>query len=166
MANIVIAKPATSASHPSKFGPNVRLPYLVEVEFTAAQLIALKGSALAAADTFDVINVPANSVILGAWLLKTDTFAGSSTDLTLQFGLSGGTANQFVTAWDYDAAVVGTYGAAGAGAPAGLTVSAASTMRVTVATQTGTWTGGGIRAQVLVIDLSDKGEGSIVKLGS
>lgn len=166
MANIVTAKPATSAGHVSKFGPNVRLPYLVEVEITAAQLIATKGSALAAADTIDVINVPANTVVLGAWLLKADTFAGTSADLALSFGLSGGTANQFVASWVYPGAAVGSYGTAGAGAPAGLTVAAATPMRITVSAQTGTWTGGSIRAQVLLLDLSDKGEGSIVKLGS
>lgn len=161
-----VTRPSTSAGHPSKFGPNVRLPYLIEVEVSAAELIAAKGSAIAAADVYDLVRVPAGSVVLGAYLQKTEAFAGTSTDLTLDFGVTGGDVDAFVDGWDYDAAALGSHAPLAAGQSVGVLFDAAGVLSLLVATQTGTWTGGAIRAQVLVLDVSDKQESGIAQLGS
>lgn len=166
MATVNMVRAATSSTHPSSFGPNVRLPYLAEVEINIVDVIAEKGSAVAAADVIDVIGIPANTIVLAATLQKTSAFAGTSTDLTLDFGVTGGDTDAFVDGWDFDGATVGTHGALAAGSSVGVLFDTAGKLSILVATQTGTWTAGKIRAQVLMLDISDKRTATIAQLGS
>jgi len=164
-----IARALTSSNHPSKFAPDVRLPYMVEVSVTAEQMIAAKGGAIASADVYDVALVPAGSVIRGVWARKDTAMTGTSVDLSLTVGLTGGTANLFVTAWDFDAAATGAFGPVGAGVVLG-SVNGTATQGVsfTVAAQTGTWLTGRMTFFIEVIDLSDydNSRSGIVTLGS
>ncbi len=170
-----IARALTSSNHPSKNAPDVRLPYMIEVTVTAAQMIAAKGSAIAAADVFDVVKFPAGTVIRGVWARKTGAFAGSSTDLTLDVGITGVDADAWVDGWDFDGAALGSYATpVGVGFPAtgtnwaGSVTNAVQTVTVLVATQTGTWTGGEITFYAECLDLSDRdnSRSGIVQLGS
>lgn len=175
-----ISRALTSNDHPSKFAPDVRLPYMVEVTITAEQMIAAKGGAIAAADVYDVLRIPTNTALLALWARKTSAFAGTSTDLSLNVGYTGGDVDIWVAAWDYDAAVVGTFGTLGVGKPAGFGVlgaldtaitGAASVVSMVIAAQTGTWTGGSITFYALCVDLADVDNsrfpgGGIVALGS
>ena len=166
MVNLV--KVYGSNEHPSKFGPNVRLPYLVEVEFDAADFIEAKGGAIAAADFYEVIGFPPQTAILGVWAQCAEAFEGSATNLTLNVG-DATDPDRWVAAWDFDAATVGTFAARTATDPSGITISAQTNVRVTVATLTGTWTAGAVRVQCLVLDLRDKGNdgfSGIAQLGS
>jgi hypothetical protein len=158
-----ISRALTSANHPSKFAPDVRLPYMVEVTVTAAQMIAAKGSAIAAADVYDILRVPAGTAVLHVWAKCTAAFAGSSTDLTLNVGYTGADVDVWVAAWDFDAAAVGSFGTRGVGLPPAGALGAtdavvtggAGLISMVVATQTGTWTGGTITFYALCVDLSD-----------
>lgn len=166
MATVNMARTSTSSAHVSSFGPNVRLPYLVEVEVNIVDVIATKGSAVAAADVIDVIKLPAKTIVLGAWLQKTAALTGTTTDLTLDFGVTGGDVDAFVDGWDFDGATVGNHGPVATPTAVNQLYDAATTLSVLVATQTGTWLTGKFRAQVLCLDVSDKLTAGIAQLGS
>lgn len=159
----------TSANHVSKFAPEARLPYTIEYKVTAADMIAAKGSAIAAADVYDVLRVPAGTVILAVWAKKTAAFAGTSTDLTLDLGFTGGDVDVWVDGWDFDGATLGDYVPAaqqGVGDTLGVVTNAAQVVSLLVATQTGTWTGGEITFFALCLDIADHLDAGIVALGS
>lgn len=165
-----ISRALTSTNHVSKFAPDVRLPYIIEVKVTAEQMIAAKGSALADADVFDLLRIPAGSVIKNVWLKKTKAFAGTSTDLTIDIGIGGGTTNYYVSAFDFDGAAVGTIAPAAAGVIAvapGLVASTAGLVSLEIETMTGTWTSGSFTIYAEVLDLNDSAPSAgIVALGS
>lgn len=167
-----ISRALTSANHPSKFAPDVRLPYMVETTVTAAQMIAAKGSAIAAADVYDIVRVPAGTIVLGAYVKKTAAFAGTSTDLTLDFGITGGDTDAYVDGWDFDGAAVNAIAPVAAGAAAlggGIPYTAAGIpVSMLVATMTGTWTGGELTVYLHCLDVSDidNSRSGIVALGS
>lgn len=168
----------TSSNHVSKFAPDVRLPYVIEYKVSAEQLIEAKGSAIAAADVYDVLRIPAGTAVLAVWARCTEAFAGTSADLTLDVGYTGADVDIWVDGWDFDAAVVGAFATLGVGKPAGFGVlgatdasiaGAASVISMLVATQTGTWTGGEITFYALCLDLADHKTPNytgIVQLGS
>lgn len=165
-----ISRALTSTAHPSKFAPNVKVPYVLEVKVSAEQMIAAKGTALADADVFDVLKVPAGSVIKNVYLKKTKAFAGTSTDLTIDVGLTGGDTDVFVSAFAFDDQAVGTIATPAAGIialPLGVVVNATASVAVLIQAQTGTWTSGSFILYVELLDLSDsKPAAAIVALGS
>ncbi len=142
---------------------NLKVPYLIwkEVDFAAAA--AAKGSALAASDIIEAVRVPKDHAVLRAFVKKTSAITGTSTDLTLHLGITGLSSNVFGNGWDYDAAVVGTYGThAGAQTPA-YPLAASDTVDITIATQSGTFTGGKAIVYVEVVDLTTNQRGSIAQ---
>lgn len=164
-----IAQPLTASTHVSKNAPHVRLPYMVEVKVTAEQMIAAKGGAIAAADVYDVIRIPAGTILKNVWIKKSGAFAGTSADLTLDVGVTGVDADYFVDGWEFDNVAVGDIAAVpalGAGAnPFGMIVDTAPiVVSVLVATQTGTWTGGEFRVYAEMLDLSNEPQAGIVQL--
>jgi hypothetical protein len=164
MATIDFATEGAAGLHPSR-GANVKVPYLVEVEFTIADAIEDKGSALAQADVIQVIPVPANSLILDAGLVCKTAMTGTSTDLTWDFGITGVVVDQFVNGWDVDAATAGDQ-AAPRGVGLGRLVEAADTLDILFATQTGTILTGTFRAWALIVDLSDAQAPGLAALAS
>lgn len=167
MATVDVSRPLTSATHSSKFGPNVRLPYLIERQFDVADFVTAKGSALAAADVIDLISIPKDSVILHAWVRKDSAMLGTTADLTVSVGTTGANPAFWTSAFAWPAAAVGAYATPGTGYPAGGQLLTANTkISLLIAAQTGTWTGGKFRLQVLVIDLSDKKKATIAQLAS
>lgn len=170
-----ISRALTSSNHVSKFAPDTRLPYIIEVTVTAEQMIAAKGSALAAADVFDIVRIPAGTVTRACWAKKTAAMAGTSTDLSLNVGYTGGDVDVWVAAWDYDAAALNSYGTRGVGLALGNVGSidtslsgAASVISMVINAMTGTWTSGAITFYVECIDLgdTDNSRTGIVALGS
>jgi hypothetical protein len=170
-----ISRALTSNNHVSKFAPDTRLPYVIEVTVTAAQMLAAKGSAIAAADVYDLVRIPTNTVVRGVWARKTAAFVGTSTDLSLNIGYTGGDVDVWVAAWDFDAAVLGTFGPRGVGLPLGALgaidtsiTGAQGLISMVIAAQTGTWTGGEITLYVECIDLgdTDNSRAGVVALGS
>lgn len=166
-----IAKPLSPAgSYVSKFGPNVRLPHIIEVKVSAEQLIAAKGTALAAADVFDVFKVVPGTIVKGVWLKKTKAHVGSSTDLALDVGITAVDADYWVDGYAFDDLAVGTIAPVAAGAvavPFGYIAEAATTITVLIQAMTGTWTSGSFVLYIELLDLTDsKAAASIAQLGS
>lgn len=171
-----ISRALTSSNAPSKYAPDVRLPYVVEVTITAAQMIAAKGSAIAAADVYDVFRVPDGTALLHVWARKTGAFAGTSTDLTLDVGYTGADTDVWIDGWDFDGAALNSFAnplgvgkpVAGALGTTDATFTGAGLVSMLVASQTGTWTGGEITFYALCVDLVDRdnSRSGIVALGS
>lgn len=81
MATISVINPHERDLHASR-STNVKVPYLVERQFSIKELVALKGSALAPGDVVTALKVPANSVVVLATIgvkskLKTTTLTAS-----------------------------------------------------------------------------------------
>ena len=132
------------------------------VDFAAAA--TAKGSALAANDVIEVLNIPANTVILYGGIEVIDKMTGTSTDATIDVGITGVDVDQYVDGFDLDAGNVGTYASNGVQGYARTTVK--DTIDVLIVTQTGTITGGKIRVFAVVGDLSAKWAPGIATLKS
>lgn len=166
MATITsLVSPTTTTNMSPVQTSNLKTPYVVwfDVDFAAA--VTAKGSALAVGDIIEAIRVPADHVILGAWLKKETAFTGTSTDLTLDFGVTGKDPDQYVDGWDFDAAAVGSYAT-----PVGVENSqlnpTSDTLDILIATQTGTVTGGKVRAYAMIASLQTRARGAIAELKS
>lgn len=152
---------ATRVNKPS-YASNVRLPFLVQYELNYAAALVAKGSALAAADIFELIRIPAGCVVITAGAqIKV---AGNSTTLTLGIG-TGVDDNEWVDALD-GKAVAGTYGTDLSASPVINTYPTTDTIDVTFQTLTGTLSTGIVRVYALLMDVSDDGVPGIVQLGS
>ena len=131
------------------------MPYFVEREIDFAAAATAKGSALAAADVIEAIDVPANTVVLNAGLEVTVAAGGESSDNTLDVGITGVDADCFVDGFDLDAAAAGAY-AQNAAAYQPLVVATADTIDVLIATATTAPTSGKIRVWALMCNIDAK----------
>lgn len=164
MATISMATAGAAGRHPSR-ATNVKVPYLVEVEIDLADAVTEKGSALAQADVIEAIPVPANTVILAGGAAKKTAMTGTSADLTFDIGITGGVVDNLVNGWDFDGAAVDSY-ATPIGVQEPVFVTAADTIDILFATQTGTVTGGVLRVFALLLDVSDSKAPGLAALGS
>lgn len=147
------------------------VPYLVEIEIDFADALEEKGSALAAADVIEAINVPAGTLVLQSGIQTVEV--DDATTLTLDLGVTGGDVDQWVDGYDQAAAAAGDHatlvgdGAAGAGTGPFLLVTTADTIDVLFATLTGTLTVGKIRVWAILMDVSNvKKQPGIALIGS
>ena len=85
-----------------------RKPYMVEVEIDLAAAATAKGSALAAADVINCINVGANQAILFAGT-EIGTAPAGCTAGTFDLGITGGDVDAFVDGGAITGATAGTY---------------------------------------------------------
>lgn len=167
MATITASALTNMASAQATRHGNTAVPYLVEQEIDLAKIAAQKGSALAAGDIIEAVKVPAGTLVKFAGLaLKTD-MTGTSTDATVDFGITGNDPDRFVDGWDVDAAVPGDQAPIAATAITPVAFSAVDdTLDILIATQTGTITGGVIRVFAEFLDLTDRPQGGIVGVTS
>lgn len=135
--------------------PNRKL-YLVQntVDFAAA--VTEKGSALAQGDIIEALSIPAKTLILACGAEVMSARVGTTTDLTLDIGFTGGNTDFLADGFDFDAAAVGAF-VSPIVAELPITVNTADTIDVLLATQTGTLTGGKLRIWVLLMDISNLG---------
>jgi hypothetical protein len=130
------------------------VPYLVSVEVDFAAAATAKGSALAAADIIEAINVPANTVALTAGIEVISALVGESSDTRLLLGVTGGDVDAFVASWDATAAVAGAY------APAATTVpvvfAAADTIDLEIDAATTAPTAGVVRVWAVLMDVDGR----------
>lgn len=131
---------------------------LLEVELDWADVLTTKGSALAASDVIQALQIPANTFVMAAGIEVVT--AADSTALTLDLG-DGSDADGFVDGDDgkttgYNVRTLtlteGTPNTV-TGYSSGKFYSAADTLDVTFATLTGTLTSGVIRVFAIVCDL-------------
>lgn len=162
MATISVIKSTETDLHVSRHG-NVKTPYLVERDILVSDLVAKKGSALAAADVIEAIKLPAQTALLGVFVGKLE--ASNATTLTFDVGVSAN-PDGYLVAYNAQAAAVGSV-ATGVVTPAELNVTnAGDTVDITFATLTGTLTSGKFRIAALVVDLTDAKAPGRAALGS
>lgn len=141
-------------------------PYIASVEIDFADALTAKGSALAAADVIEAINIPAGSVVLAAGIQT--LVADDATTLTLDLGTAGD-ADGWVDGYDQAAAAALDY--ATSIIPNTTATEQfhadADTIDVTLATLTGTLTEGKIRVWAYIADISYAvKQPGIVQIGS
>lgn len=155
MATIDLATLTGQDGAPSGWAGAGRRPQFVEVMVDFAEATTAKGSALAASDVIEVINIPAGSCVFGAGMEVVSAMTGTSTDLTLDMGITGGDVDAWVDGFDYDGAAVGAMPAMAAGATIPLVFASADTIDILIASQTNTFTGGKIRVWAYILDLKN-----------
>lgn len=139
-------------THPSRAaGPIVPSLRFFLLDF--AKALTAKGTALAASDIVEVLDIPANSVVLGAGARVLT--AADSTTLTLHVG-TGVDNDEWVASLD-GKATAGTSGADLNPDTNWKTYDAADTIDVTFATLTGTLTSGKVLIYALIADVSKTG---------
>lgn len=164
MATVSMATTGAAGRHPSR-ASNVKVPYLVEVEVDFADAATEKGSALAAADVIEVLTIPANTMLLAGGACVKEAMTGTSTDLTLDIGVTGGDVDNLVDGFAYDGVAAGVY-ATVVGVNEPVFFASSDTIDILIATQTGTLTGGVLRVFALLVDVSDSSAPGLAALGS
>jgi len=131
------------------------VPYLADVSIDFAAAATAKGSALAAADVIECINVPANTLILNAGIEVITVLAGESNDTTFDLGVTGVEADNFIDGFDADAAVAGAY-AQNAAAYQPIVNATADTIDLLIATATTAPTSGVVRVWAVLMDIDGR----------
>jgi len=126
---------------------------------------AEKGSALAANDVIQVLDIPANSVILAAGIEVLTAQSGSSV-LTFDLGVTGVEVDNFVDGFDVVAAVATDYAAAPAAYQPIIIGATADTLDILIASLTTTNTGGLFRVWAIVADVDGTRKPGLTALGS
>jgi hypothetical protein len=156
MATISTLSNAVGAgTHPSR---GVRqMPYVVENIIDLAAAVTAKGSALAAADVIEALQIPAQSVVLAAGFEIISTVTGSC---TVSLGVTGVTAAAYVSAFGVTGSLaVGDYATpATAGYP--IVTKAADTLDLLLVTETTTLSAGKIRVFAVICDIVDRRDNS------
>ena len=129
------------------------VPYMVENTISLAAAVTAKGSALAAADVIEALQIPAQSIVIAAGFEVTGAVTGSC---TVSLGVTGVTAAAYVSAFGVTGSLaVGDYATpATAGYP--IVTKAADTLDLLLVTETTTLSAGSIRVFALVVDAQDR----------
>jgi hypothetical protein len=129
------------------------MPYVIENELNFATATTTKGSALAATDVLEVLDIPAESVILAAGYEVLSAITG---DVTVDVGVTGIDADNFIDGATLAAATaVGTY-AQQAAAFQPIILASADTLDVLIATSTTAISAGRIRVWAVVCSVADR----------
>jgi hypothetical protein len=131
--------------------------YYVQNTIDFAVAATAKGSALAAADVLEALDVPAGTMILNAGIQVMTVSTGESADVTLDLGVTGVEVDNFVDGFDLDAAAALAY-AQNAAAFQPLVLGSADTIDVLIATATTAPTGGKIRVWAALMNVADTGD--------
>lgn len=134
-----------------------RQVYFIENEIDFAAAAVAKGSALAAADVIEAIEVPAGSVILNAGIEVTAALVGEAADTRLDLGVTGVDADVFVDGADLTASVAGAYAQNAAAYQPVVIGAAADTIDLLVQASTTPPTAGKLRIWALLMDVSERG---------
>lgn len=149
-----MATVTTLAGGASTFRTAGSVPYLVDVSVDFAAAATAKGSALAAADIIEALNVPANTVVLAAGMEITTALGGESANTRLLLGVTGGDVDAFVASWDATASVAGDYAPAAATVP--VVFAAADTIDIEIDAATTAPTSGVVRVWAVMMDIDGR----------
>jgi hypothetical protein len=152
MATVDLATGINDAKHYSRHGAT-NVPYVVEATLDYASALTEKGSALAAADVIQLIDIPAETMVLNAGAEVTT--AANSTTLTVDVGVTGVDTDQFVDGFDGKSSA-GTHAQNPAAFQPVIVGASADTLDVTFATLTGTLSTGKLRVYAVLCDISAK----------
>jgi hypothetical protein len=128
---------------------------LVDVTIDFAAAATAKGSALAAADVIECINVPANTLILNAGFEVITVLGGESNDTALDLGVTGVDADVFVDGFDGDAAAAGAY-AQNAAAFQPVVIATADTIDLLIQAATTAPTSGEVRVWAVLMNIDGR----------
>jgi hypothetical protein len=131
------------------------VPYLVDMQMDFAAAATAKGSALAAADIIECINVPANTLILNAGFEVITVAGGESSDNAWDLGVTGIDADNFVDGFDGDAAAAGAY-AQNAAAFQPIVIATADTIDLLIQAATTAPTSGVLRVWAVLMDIDGR----------
>jgi hypothetical protein len=137
------------------------MPYVVENTINWASAVTAKGSALAAADVIEALQIPAQSIVLAAGFEVITAATGSC---TVSLGVTGVTAAAYVSAFAVtSSATAGTYATpATAGYP--IVSQSADTLDLLLVTETTTLSAGSIRVFAVIVDATDRiGPASVLR---
>jgi hypothetical protein len=150
MATVDISSGIGAGTHPSRAVR--KAPYVVETTLNLADATTAKGSALAAADVIEIIDVPAGSVILAAGI---ESASGVNGQFSVDLGVAGVDADVWVDGFALGSAVAdGTYSQFPA-AYQPVMCSGADTIDVVIATATGVPSVGDLRVWAMISDVSE-----------
>jgi len=140
-----------AATQPSRSIRN--MPYVVENTINLAAAVTAKGSALAATDVIEALQIPAQSIVLAAGFEITGAVTGSC---TVSLGVTGVTAAAYVSAFAVTGSLsVGDYATpATAGYP--IVTKAADTLDLLLVTETTTLSAGSLRVFAVIVDAQDR----------
>ena len=160
MATITTLSNAVGAgTQPSRSLRN--MPYVVENTINWASAVTAKGSALAANDVIEALQIPAQSIVLAAGFEVLTAATGSC---TVSLGVTGVTAAAYVAAFAVtSSATAGTYATpATAGYP--IVSASADTLDLLLVTETTTLSAGSIRVFAVIVDATDRiGPASVLR---
>ena len=124
-----------------------------DIDFAAAA--TAKGSALAAGDIIEAVDIPATSMILNAGVEVITATSGGAADVTLDLGVTGVDVDAFVDGFDLDAAAAGAY-TQNAAAFQPIVVSSADTVDIEIQTATTAPTAGKVRVWAVYMDVDGR----------
>jgi len=129
------------------------VPYMVENTINFASAVTAKGSALAAADVIEALQIPAQSIVIAAGFEILTAVTGSC---TVSLGVTGVTAAAYVSAFGVTGSLaVGDYATpATAGYP--IVTKSADTLDLLLVTETTTLSAGSLRVFALIVDAQDR----------
>jgi hypothetical protein len=160
MATITTLSNAVGAgTQPSRSLRNA--PYVVEKTIDFAAATTAKGSALAAADVIEALQIPAQSIVLAAGYEVLSAVTG---DVTMSLGVTGVTAAAYVSAFALTGSTaVGTYATpATAGYP--IVSQSADTLDLLIAASTTAISAGSVRVFAVLCDAQDRvGPASVLR---
>lgn len=132
------------------------VPYLVSNTIDLAAAATAKGSALAAADVIQAINVPANTLILNAGIEVITAVDGSaSADNAWDLGVTGVDPDAFVDAYALDEATAGDY-AQNAAAYQPIVIGTADTIDLLIQAATTAPVSGVVRVWAALMDVDGR----------
>lgn len=163
MATIDMATLEGQGNHPAADGQN-RI-YVIESVVDIAEAVTAKGSALAAADVIEALNVPVGSQVLAGGVEVMEAVTGTATNVTIDVGVTGGDVDGMVDGFDLDGAAAGAITGGGVGTV--VTVNATDTVDILIVTQTGTLLTGKVRVFATIADVTSRGSNvGLAALGS
>jgi len=132
------------------------VPYLVDTEIDLAAAATAKGSALAAADVIEAIDVPANTMVLNAGIEVITAVDGSaSADNAWDLGITGVDADVFVDGYALDEGAAGEY-AQNAAAYQPVVVATADTIDLLIQAATTAPVSGVVRVWAVLMDIDGR----------
>lgn len=132
-----------------------RTPYVIDHVVDFALAVTEKGSALAQDDIIQALDIPAKCQILSCGAEVITAHTGTSTDLTLDIGITGGNVDFLADGFDFDGASIGDV-TSPVVAELPLYNSAADTIDILLKTMTGTTTGGKIRVWACIVPVGGR----------
>lgn len=154
MATIDLAtRPGSSLGGHPQAKSAIRTPYIIGKEINLATAVTTKGSALAQGDVIEALDLPKYSVLLAGGAQCVTAMTGTSTDLTLDIGITGGDVDNIIDGWDFDAATAGPVASVVGVQEPVFIGSTADTLDILFVTQTGTVLTGKIWVWALIGDI-------------